>query len=98
MALATSNTAQFYELVTAEHKHIFNLFERIIIGGSNPEVKNAEPAPDIFLLCLERLQSLYPELRAERVIKILNASPVYLKEKKKMHTIDNQLHWLLKKN
>ncbi|CAH0384270.1 unnamed protein product [Bemisia tabaci] len=68
LALATSNTAQFYELVTAEHKHIFNLFERIIIGGSNPEVKNAEPAPDIFLLCLERLQSLYPELRAERVL------------------------------
>ncbi|CAH0772001.1 unnamed protein product [Bemisia tabaci] len=65
IALATSNTAPFYELATMHHKPVFNLFEHIVIGGSDPEVKNGKPAPDIFLICAKRFKD---PPKAEKVL------------------------------
>ncbi|KAK9294900.1 hypothetical protein QLX08_010645 [Tetragonisca angustula] len=54
IALATSSNKENFELKTQKWKHIFDLFNHKVLGGSDPEVTNGKPAPDIFLIAAKR--------------------------------------------
>lgn len=53
-AIATSSGKKSFDVKTSKHKPLFSLFNHFVIGGSDPEVKNGKPAPDIFLICASR--------------------------------------------
>ncbi|KAL7310367.1 hypothetical protein PS15m_009879 [Mucor circinelloides] len=48
IAVATSSTRAKFELKTSLNKEVFELFD-VIICGDDAEIKNAKPAPDLFL-------------------------------------------------
>ncbi|OAD62290.1 Pseudouridine-5'-monophosphatase [Eufriesea mexicana] len=54
IALATSSNKQNFELKTQKWTNIFDLFDHKVLGGSDPEVINGKPAPDIFLIAAKR--------------------------------------------
>lgn len=54
IALATSSSQESSDLKTQKWKHIFNLFDHKVFGGSDPEVVRGKPSPDIFLIAAER--------------------------------------------
>lgn len=71
IALATSSSRENYELKTQRHAHVFELFNHIVTGSSDPDVKRGKPAPDIFLVCASR----FPHPPPQPVNVILNKIP-----------------------
>ncbi|CEP08610.1 hypothetical protein [Parasitella parasitica] len=56
IAVATSSTRSKFELKTSKHKDLFSLFDAIICGDDK-EIKNAKPAPDLFLAAQKHLKN-----------------------------------------
>jgi beta-phosphoglucomutase-like phosphatase (HAD superfamily) len=54
ICLATSSSKESYEVKTANHKAMFKLFNHIVQGSSDDDVKHGKPAPDIFLVAASR--------------------------------------------
>ncbi|CAK9801867.1 PUDP [Anthophora quadrimaculata] len=54
IALATSSNKENFELKTQRWANVFDLFDHKVLGGSDPEVVNGKPAPDIFLVAAKR--------------------------------------------
>ncbi|XP_067013881.1 pseudouridine-5'-phosphatase [Anabrus simplex] len=64
IALGTSSSQENVELKLKNHKELFSLFHHMVVG-SDPDVKNGKPAPDVFLVCAAR----FPERPApEKVL------------------------------
>ena len=54
IALATSSSEESSDLKTQKWKHLFDLFNHKVYGGSDPEVIRGKPHPDIFLIAAKR--------------------------------------------
>lgn len=54
IALATSSSQESSDLKTQKWMYLFDLFNHKVYGGSDPEVIQGKPYPDIFLIAAER--------------------------------------------
>jgi len=54
IALATSSSKESSDLKTQKWKHIFDLFNHKVYGGSDMEIVHGKPNPDIFLIAAQR--------------------------------------------
>ncbi|KAJ2007784.1 hypothetical protein GGI04_000249 [Coemansia thaxteri] len=58
IAVATSSSKEMFLVKTERHGAVFDLFAGKITCGDDSAVKQAKPAPDIFLVAMQRLDSL----------------------------------------
>lgn len=58
MAVATSSSNKAVQIKTRNHTKLFELFQHFVCGDSDPDVKVGKPAPDIFLVCASRFNSM----------------------------------------
>ncbi|XP_034189971.2 pseudouridine-5'-phosphatase isoform X1 [Osmia lignaria lignaria] len=54
IALATSSNKENFKLKTQRWTELFDLFDHKVLGGSDPDVVQGKPAPDIFLVAAKR--------------------------------------------
>lgn len=54
MGVATSASQAATEVKTKHLQDLFKVFNHIVCGSSDPDVKQGKPAPDIFLVCASR--------------------------------------------
>ncbi|EDW84088.1 uncharacterized protein Dwil_GK13331 [Drosophila willistoni] len=55
-ALGTSSGAEMVQLKTTNHRELFTLFDHLVCGSTDKDVKNGKPAPDIFLIAASRFK------------------------------------------
>jgi len=56
IAIATSSNQEAFDLKTSKFPDLFSNFHHIVCGGTDPEVLNSKPAPDIFLVAASRFE------------------------------------------
>ena len=56
IAVATSSTRELFEIKISRHRHWFDLFNATV-RGDDPEIRQAKPAPDIFLTAASRIDA-----------------------------------------
>ena len=54
MSVASSSSTSSYKIKTQKHSGLFSMFDAVVLGD-DPRVKNAKPAPDIFLTAADQL-------------------------------------------
>jgi pseudouridine-5'-monophosphatase len=54
IAVGTSSSRDFFEIKTARHQDWFGLFD-VVVTADDRDVRDAKPAPDIFLVAARRL-------------------------------------------
>ena len=54
LAVVTGSNERSFKLKCVKHKEFFELFDHLVISGSDPEVKRGKPAPDGFILAADR--------------------------------------------
>ncbi|KAJ8951826.1 hypothetical protein NQ318_019800 [Aromia moschata] len=54
IAIATSSAEDSFALKARDRGHVFDLFDHVVCGGSDPAVERPKPAPDIYLVCASR--------------------------------------------
>jgi len=52
--VATSSSKESFAIKSKNHKELFKAFNHIVLGASDPEVKNGKPSPDIFEVAARR--------------------------------------------
>lgn len=57
ISIASSTTVKLYKHKTELHKNLFSLFDHVVCGGSDSEVKSNKPHPDVFLICASRFRN-----------------------------------------
>lgn len=78
IAVATSSSKESSDLKTQKWKHIFNLFNHIVYGGSDPEVFRGKPSPDIFLVAAKRFPNNPDPSKVCSLIHILHLLEINL--------------------
>lgn len=73
IAVATSSGEQSVAVKTKHHQEVFKLFHHIT-KGSDPELKEGKPAPDIFLLAASRFDTPAEPGKVTKCRSLLNLS------------------------
>ncbi|EFO18120.2 HAD-superfamily hydrolase [Loa loa] len=56
MAICTSSNKIEFDAKMAMHKELLDLFSLIVLAGGDPEIKRGKPAPDPFLVTMNRFK------------------------------------------
>ncbi|VDK89129.1 unnamed protein product [Litomosoides sigmodontis] len=72
MAICTGSTRKEFELKTKHHKELLDLISLRVLSGDDPAVKRGKPAPDPFLVTMDRFEQK-PE-KAENVLVFEDAT------------------------
>ncbi|OQR76239.1 pseudouridine-5'-monophosphatase-like [Tropilaelaps mercedesae] len=54
IAIATGSSLEYVRIKTEQHQDFIKLFNHIVSGSDDLEVKESKPAPDVFLVCARR--------------------------------------------
>lgn len=54
IAIATSSSMAMVGIKRQKHEDFFQLFNHIVSGSDDPEVKESKPAPDVYLVAAKR--------------------------------------------
>ncbi|OZC04820.1 HAD hydrolase, family IA, variant 3 [Onchocerca flexuosa] len=66
MAVCTSSSKIEFNVKTAMHSELFSLIPLIVLAGDDPEIKRGKPAPDPFLVTMNRFKE-----KAENAVNVL---------------------------
>ncbi|CAG9811812.1 unnamed protein product [Chironomus riparius] len=58
ICVATSSSKESFAIKTTNYKELFSAFNHIVLGGSDSEVRNGKPSPDIFIVAASRFDDM----------------------------------------